>query len=295
MGLCLASCLYTCDCCISPCCYGCLMHGCCGKHDGDDGDNMFNSALGLVIYNKWVKSESPAYLHRKALFDHVLGFTDGGKILSREATDHSIKKVDNDLVVLDIGCGTGVFTEILCHTFLTTPDDTLICMDISPLCLQFVRDRVVDSNKQLRNLNIDYFCNESHSLALGSNHSDNKIDVILMAFVLHHISPENGDRENILKEAYKACKVGGTFTVIELGPDFLKGDDHHHGHGHHGAKVHEHEEQQPLKESHGHMHGFENCDALQRCVESVGFRFADRICTDMLGVNTQWALVFRKE
>ena len=97
MGICAASCLYTCDCCISSCCFDGLMNGWFGK-----GDKVFNDPLGLVIYDKWAKQDD-VYKYREEIFKEIAGATDGGRL---ESYDEDA--VDKDLVILDFGCGTGI-------------------------------------------------------------------------------------------------------------------------------------------------------------------------------------------
>ncbi len=47
------------------------------------------------------------------------------------------------------------------------------------------------------------------------------MDLILMSFVLHHISMQNNNRDCILKELFKACKINGMFVIFEYGPGFM--------------------------------------------------------------------------
>eukprot|EP01084_Bolivina_argentea_P295900 509555_1 len=279
MGTCLASCLYTCECCVCDCCYVCLMNGYCGKHDGAPGENMFNSPLGLTIYNKWCKDDE-TYKFRNEIFNEVSRSANNGKLEVNEED-----KVDEDLVVLDFGCGTGIFTEILCQTFLTNHNDTLICMDISPQCIQFVRDKVVESNKDLKHFHVEYYCNNENSLDLETRYNENSMDIILMSFVMHHISIQNDNRDCILKELYKACKINGILVIFEYGPEFMK---EMHGKYHH--KIHD--EQQPLKDDEN-MNTFETFEDIKQYVETFGFVFGERIMEDTFG-DKQWLLLFRK-
>lgn len=284
MGAYFASCAFSCNYCICPCCYPFLTDGKLGKHDGAEGKSLFTDPLGLVVYDKWCK-EGFVYKHREALFEHISKATDGGKIQSIEE-----QKMDDDLVVMDFGCGTGIFTEILCNKFVTDSRDILLCMDISPQCIQFVRNNVVDNGKAGQ-AHVEYYCNDPNTLCLDNldnRYDDNGVDLILMAFVLRHISKKNGDRDSILKELFKSCKVGGTFVVFEYSEQFIADRAEKHGH-----KIHDEERPLMIEEEDNMMEGFKDCDELQEYIQGFGFQIQERIMEDVFGDN-QWMLLFRK-
>ena len=156
---------------------------------------------------------------------------------------------------------------------------------LSPQCLQFVRQHVVENNKELNHCHIEYYCNEPNSLCL-EKYNDSGIDVILMAFVIHHISAESGDRDSILLEVFKSCKVGGIFAVFELGPDFIKEMESKHG----SHKMQD--EHEPLNKK-SNMDGFRTSDEIQEYVEGFGCKFVEKIMEDTFGEN-YWILLFTK-
>lgn len=175
---------------------------------------------------------------------------------------------DTNFTVLDLGCGTGAFTPILAETFIKATSGTLICMDISPQCLQFVRNRVVDSDHDLKDLQIEYFCNEPGSLCLESAGSSSpNIDVVIMSFVLHQISLKKGDRDSIMKEVHAACKVNGLLIVFEFGTDNQEKEDA--------------------------LASFEGADVINQYVEQFGFQFEKRIMEYTFG-DSRWISMFRK-
>ena len=171
-------------------------------------------------------------------------------------------------------------------------------MDVSPQCIQFVRNRVVNDNKNLKNNHIEYFCNDPNSLCLETNYNSDDIDIIIMAFVMHHINKKNGDRESTMKEIYKACKPGGIFVVFELGKDYFK-DKGHDKKVYDEPKSREEEEKQPLTADHDNDHGhdeedkFENVEEIKEYVEGFGFRFDEQIMEDTFG-DKEWILLFKK-
>ena len=284
MGACAASLLSACDCCISDCCYGCLDDGMCGKVNGPDGDNIYNSPLGLVLYNSQRK-QSNVYNMREEIFNEIAASTDGGRIQSNED-----EKVDEDLTILDFGCGTGIFTEIICQTWLTNDRDKLLEMDVSPQCIQFIRNNVIESNKKLKNFHIEYFCNDPNSLCLeDSNYDNNKIDIIIMAFSMSYISNKK-DRDQIMKQLYNACKSGGIIVVFEYDKNYK---------GNKPNKIND-EEQVPLKGDDGLENdinrGYGKEEEIKEYVESFGFEYGETISDkfeDSLG-DTQWIILFKK-
>ena len=298
MGAYFASCAYTCNQCICPCCYPWLTGGKLGKTD----QNLYTDPLALVVYDKWCK-EDIVYKHRELVFEHISKATDGGRIQSIEE-----EKMDEDLVILDFGCGTGIYAEILNEKFVSDSRDTLLFMDLSPQCIQFVRNNVIENSRKFQYTHVEYYCNDPDTLSLchfcaytrvfvilftlysldnlDNKYDDNGIDVILMAFVLRYISKKNGDRDSIMKELFKACKVGGTFVVFEVSEQFIAQRAEQHGH-----KIHD--EQRPLMNEEERMEGFKSCDDLVGYIEGFGFQLQERIMEDVFHDN-QWILLFRK-
>ena len=280
MGACLEGCclhyLKRCPCCICDCCYGsALKPSFVHRHERKGMGNkktVFNSAFGLILYDKWVK-ESDVWMNRERIFDAISSAMDGYN-----------KKVVVDLVVLDVGVGTGAFTEALSDKFLENPNDTLICTDISAQSLHFVRTRVVDKNEKLKNRRIEYFNNDANALCLDNNYNDNEIDLIFMSFTMNHISATNGDRHAILKEIYALCKENGFFILFEFGSDFLKQYE---------AKNDEENADKALLNDNENDGAFKNWEAMKAYVEEFGFEFVQRIMPQTFGDNF-WIFLFKK-
>ena len=119
---------------------------------------------------------NPIYDNREANFKELQ------LILNNHRIDNN--QVDEDLVIADIGCGTGGYTEVICDTFISNKSDKLLCIDKSPKCLQFIRDRVIKSNKRLQGYDISYICNEIDTLSLPDQYTTNAVDFAFMAFTL---------------------------------------------------------------------------------------------------------------
>jgi len=128
---CFLHCIKRCGCCICNCCYGLNGKAFCTMCETASGKTVFNGAFDLILYDKWVK-QTELYHHRVEIF----------KQLQRVVIPN--KNVVEDQVILDVGCGTGAFTEVLCNAFMPNSGDKLLCLDSSPQCIHFVRTRVVD-------------------------------------------------------------------------------------------------------------------------------------------------------
>ena len=269
-----------CPCCICDCCYGSSEKAFCTLHETKNGKTEFNSPFSLILYDKWCK-QNDLYQNRDRIFEQLLD------VIIPNKDNRSQKRI-----ILDLGCGTGAFTEILCKTFMSSNNDTLICLDSSPQCIHFLRTRVIERNKDLNNkYNFEYFNNDSNTLCLQSNYNKNDIDIIFMSFVMNHISTKNGDRHSILKEVYQYCKPGGTFIVFEYGTQFLdKFKDNKSG------KNDEKENDQLLKNDQIDTIDtaqFPSCDALISYVEGFGFKLSAQIMKETFA-DKNWILSFNK-
>ena len=295
MGLCnslMASCAYSCGCCICDCCLN--------KYRDSNGvietDLMFNDELGLVIYDKMSKDTSlnPIYGNREKNFKELQ------IILNNHRIDNN--EIDQDLVIADIGCGTGGYTEIICDTFISNNSDKLLCIDKSPKCLQFIRDKIIKKNKNLQNYDLLYICNETDSLSLPDRYITNAIDLSFMAFTLYHINKN----EKILKEIFKSLKPNGIFVICEFSPDhFIEVDDKLFStetsldlidKNKKYQAVSDHDEDlnilNNITSSSSTNQMFQTQQELQEFICSFGFKFEQNI--KHLFDNQQWILIFRK-
>ena len=96
--------------------------------------------------------------------------------------------------VLEIGCGTGLFTQEICKT-----DNEIIAIDISPELLSLARRRVKSEQVTFR---IDN--------AYDSGFEDNSFDYVVGSSCLHHL-----DVDRALKEIYRLLKPGGQCMFTE--------------------------------------------------------------------------------
>jgi ArsR family transcriptional regulator len=107
--------------------------------------------------------------------------------------------LDSDLVVGDLGCGTGIMTE-----WLSVFCERIIAVDSSKAMLQAARKNLAGSKHvQFRHGSLEKLPVENGEL-----------DVALMILVLHHM-PEP---KRVLEEAARSLKTGGRLLVLDMMP-----------------------------------------------------------------------------
>lgn len=101
---------------------------------------------------------------------------------------------NNGKRILEIGCGTGLFTQEICKT-----DNEVTAIDISPELLSLARMRVRKENVTFRIEN-----------AYDSSFEDSSFDYVVGSSCLHHL-----DIDRAFKEIYRLLKPGGQFMFTE--------------------------------------------------------------------------------
>lgn len=110
------------------------------------------------------------------------------------------KSIENKaLSLLDIGCGTGLSTQILLNSPLGTYLKQLTLLDTSPNMLKYAEEKAKTWGKQYKTVNA----------YLGD--IDEKFDVIIISSVLHHIP----NLEAFLKQVDNALNSGGILIHIQ--------------------------------------------------------------------------------
>ena len=130
----------------------------------------------------------------------------GRRSLVRSLTRRHVGS-ENQLKVLDIGCGTGTNLEVLRNY------GTVYGMDVSPLALSYCRDR-----------GIGRICRGD---ATHLPFQDNSFDVVVGVDVLEHLEDDNA----ALREIHRVCRPGA--LLIPVVPAFQslwshRDDQHHH-------------------------------------------------------------------
>ncbi len=130
--------------------------------------------------------------------------SDAGKIRAERRANFFIErsKMTQEQLVLEIGCGTGLFTEKISKT-----GAKIIATDISDDLLSIARKKNIP--------NTTFQLADAHKL----NFSDNFFDVVFGSSILHHL-----EMEKSLKEIYRVLKPGGKIVFAEpnmLNPQIL--------------------------------------------------------------------------
>lgn len=121
--------------------------------------------------------------------------TPAGKIRWQRRCDFFKKFIgDNNARVLEIGCGTGLFTEELAKT-----NNHITAIDVSPDLLEKASSRV-------RRKNVDFELQNAHQ----TNFTSGSFDFIVGSSVLHHLEVDLA-----LKEFYRLLKPGGKIAFTE--------------------------------------------------------------------------------
>jgi len=120
--------------------------------------------------------------------------TPAGKIRAerRGALVISAAKLTPDQNVLEIGCGTGLFTEMFAET-----GADIIAVDISPDLISLAEKRDISSSK------VKFLCKKFEDFV-----TDDPFDAIIGSSILHHL-----DIESALKSIKHLLKLGGVACI----------------------------------------------------------------------------------
>jgi len=102
--------------------------------------------------------------------------------------------VQPDSALLELGCGTGYFTQEIAKT-----GANIVAIDISSELLKIAENNVQDKNVSFKEEN-----------AYNMTFEDNRFDYILGSSVLHHL-----DIKKAISEIYRVLKDGGVIAFTE--------------------------------------------------------------------------------
>ena len=131
-------------------------------------------------------------------WDKLAGAFSTGRARLRAAT-HLLPR---DLVVADLGCGTGYMGSALLGI-----TSRLICVDRSPGMLEEARRRLGRSPRSTR---IEFRQGELDELPIA----DGEVDAALAGLVLHHLPELDAG----ISEMARILRPGGTLAILELAP-----------------------------------------------------------------------------
>lgn len=162
-------------------------------------------------------SYKPAYEHiPPATYGFLTKFYDFGcevlglgKSFKRKILD-SVEITDGS-IILDVGCGTGVFLEVAKRKF---PNSRVIGIDPDEEALAIARARL---NRQ------HLIAELIHGYAEALSLSDKSIDICFSTLAFHHIP--DGLKQKAIEEIRRVLKPGGKVVIADFGPSsnpFLK-------------------------------------------------------------------------
>ena len=103
-------------------------------------------------------------------------------------------RLSDDTVVLELGCGTGLFTERFAAT-----GATVTAIDVSPPLLNQAKDRALPDR-------VEFILEDAEQLTMA----DATFDAVIGSSVLHHLRVERA-----LQEANRVLKPGGRLAFAE--------------------------------------------------------------------------------
>jgi len=123
----------------------------------------------------------------------------------------AVATIGNNASLLDIGCGTGLSTQLLLQSKLGEAIQNITLLDTSPKMLEMALQKATLWNKKVKTIN--------NSLSQVQE----KFDVIIISSVLHHIP----DLETFLKQVDDALNPGGILLHLQdPNGDFLNDDEY---------------------------------------------------------------------
>lgn len=138
-------------------------------------------------------------------FSRAASSYDSAAQLQRDIGHELLQSLPNDFSpkrILDLGCGTGYFSEILQQRF---PEAEIICLDLAQGMLEFCRDQ--------RNLNAYYLCADAEALPLA----DDSIDLIFSSLAIQWCE----NLPALFSELRRTLSSKGQAFIATLGPKTL--------------------------------------------------------------------------
>lgn len=108
-------------------------------------------------------------------------------------------KSASEISVLEIGCGTGITTEILLES---RENIKLTAIDIDNEMIRFVKQTLSSYP------NVSFIV--SDVLSFVKEQKPNSFDIVISAFTIHNLTSEY--RQQLYKEIYRILKAGGLFV-----------------------------------------------------------------------------------
>src|SRR5262245_48929833 len=133
-------------------------------------------------------------------YDRVVDLQIGGK--TRSMVRERVASEENLGRLVEFGCGTGFYTEVLARQATT-----LLATDISAVMLELAR-------KQVTALNVTFRAEDCQRTALP----DEAFDTAFISLVIHFTVPDQ-----TVAEMYRILRPGGMLIIVNLDPGALNG------------------------------------------------------------------------
>ncbi len=141
-----------------------------------------------ATYDSWMKRALPCY-------DQLFGI----------ATQVMPFERDAPIDVLDLGAGTGLFSE---HVLKAFPNGTFVLRDLAKKMLGVARERFHEHGEQFQFVIDDY----------RNLRDRERFDLVISSLSIHHLADE--EKRKLCQQVYAALKAGGAFVNV----DQIKGE-----------------------------------------------------------------------
>jgi len=147
---------------------------------------------GSMFRNKWNKMIAEEYILIDKVYGNYLSFEE--RIVPILKDYKSVSEIN----VLEIGCGTGITTEILLKS---RENIKLTAIDIDKDIIECA------SHTLLSYSNVNFIA--ADALSFVEKQGANSFDLIVSAFTIHNLTNEY--RQSLYREIYRVLKTGGLF------------------------------------------------------------------------------------
>lgn len=140
-------------------------------------------ADSVAYYDEWIRMALPAY---DALFS--------------TAQDLIPFRTDKSIAVLDLGAGTGLFSQ---HVLEKYPKAEFTLIDVAEEMLAVGRQRFKNNIEQFHFIVDDY----------RKINFTSEFDLVVSSLSIHHLTDE--EKENLFRRIYAALREGGAFINVD--------------------------------------------------------------------------------
>lgn len=144
-------------------------------------DEAFNQSV--AYYDSWVQKALPCYEELFAVAVESIPFS-----------------VEQELTILDLGAGTGLFSA---HVFQRYGNSHYTLMDVAEQMLEIAKERFAGSAQQFSYITGDY------RTALPAA----QFDLVISSLSVHHLS--DSEKQNLFRELFLKLRPGGVFINVD--------------------------------------------------------------------------------